>query len=148
MGTLYSNGVSQGTISQLAAAIDAVGSGNISGLGQGAANLVLMGAARAGLDYGELLNRGYQGNDVNRLMQGITSYIGEIGSNSSNVVMNQLGNIFGLNIADIMAIRKNGVPNVAGMGATTDANSMFNSINGLVPGVVRLMNGISNFEYG
>ncbi len=148
MGTLYSNGVSQGTISQLAAAIDAVGSGNISGLGQGASNLVLMGAARAGLDYGELLNRGYQGNDVNRLMQGITSYIGEIGSNSSNVVMSQLGNLFGLNIADIMAIRNNGVPNVAGMGASANANSMLNSITGLVPGVVRLMNGLDNLRYG
>ena len=149
MGTLYSNGVSQSTISQLAAAIDAVGSGNINGLGNpGASNLVLMGAARAGLDYGELLNRGYQGNDVNRLMQGITSYIGEIGSNSSNVVMSQLGNIFGLNIADIMAIRNNGVPNVAGMGASANANSMLNSITGLVPGVVRLMNGLDNLRYG
>lgn len=148
MGSLYSSGVSQNTISQLAAAIDAVGSGNISGLGQGMSNLVLMGAARAGLDYGELLNNGFQGNDINRLMQGITSYIGEMSGYSSNVVMNQLGNLFGLQMSDIMAIRNNGVPNVAGIGANADASSMLGSINGLVPSAVRLMNSINNFQFG
>ena len=146
MGSLYSVGLDQNTISSLAKAIDAVGSGNIQGLGQGISNLVLMGAARAGLDYGELLNRGFQGNEVNQLMQGITGYISEMSNNSSNVVMNQLGNLFGLQMSDIMALRNNGL-NISG-GANANSSAMLNSVSSLIPGVTRLMNGIANFEYG
>ena len=148
MGALYSNGISNNAVQSLAQAIDALGSGNISGMGQGINNLVLMGAARAGLDYGELLNRGFEGNDVNRLMQGITSYISEMGANSSNVVMNQLGNLFGISMSDIMAIRNNGAINVAGTGANADYNSMLSGITGLVPSAVRIMNAVENFQYG
>ena len=148
MGSLYSNGVSSGTVKDLAKAINAVGSGDIEGLGSGISNLVLMGAARSGLDYGELLNRGFQGNDVNRLMQGISGYLTEISGSSSNVVLNQLGKIFGVSVTDLAAIRNNGISNVAGIGANANTESMLNGITGLVPGVNRLMNGINNFSYG
>ncbi len=146
MGSLYSVGLNGDTISQLAKAIDAVGSGNIKDLGSGVSNLVLMGAARAGLDYGELLNRGFQGNDVNRLMSGITGYITEMSGNSSNVVMSQMANLFGLQLSDIMALRNNRI-NVAG-GANANAEAMLRDATGLVPGVVRMMNGLNNFQYG
>ena len=106
-----------------------------------------MGAARAGLDYGELLNRGFQGNDVNQLMQGISSYLTEISGTSSNVVLNQLGKIFGLKVQDLAAIRNNGIQNVAGVGANTDAASMLNGITGLMPGVTRLRNGVANWNW-
>lgn len=146
MGSLYSVGLNGDTISQLAAAIDAVGSGNIKNLGSGISNLVLMGAARSGLDYGELLNRGFQGNDVNRLMSGITGYISEMSGNSSNIVMSQMADLFGLQLSDIMALRNNNIT-VAG-GANADAEAMLKDIGNLVPGAVRITNALSNLQYG
>lgn len=103
LGSMYSAGMNSNTVSSLASALNALGSGDISNLGSGISNLVLMGAARAGLDYGALLNNGLDANTTDKLLASITSYMQEMGSNQSNVVRSQLGNLFGVNITDIIA---------------------------------------------
>lgn len=100
---MYSAGMNSNTVSSLASALNALGSGDISNLGSGISNLVLMGAARAGLDYGALLNNGLDANTTDKLLASITSYMQEMGANQSNVVRSQLGNLFGVNITDIIA---------------------------------------------
>lgn len=103
LGSMYSAGMNKNTVESLASALNALGSGDISNLGSGISNLVLMGAARAGLDYGALLNNGLNASTTDRLLASITSYMQEMGSNQSNVVRSQLGNLFGVNITDIIA---------------------------------------------
>jgi len=103
LGSMYSAGMNGTTINSLASALNALGSGDISNLGSGISNLVLMGAARAGLDYGALLNNGLDARTTDVLLSSIASYLQEMGSNQSNVVKSQLGNLFGVNITDIIA---------------------------------------------
>ena len=103
LGSMYSAGMNKNTVESLASALNALGSGDISNLGSGISNLVLMGAARAGLDYGALLNNGLNASTTDRLLASITSYMQEMGANQSNVVRSQLGNLFGVNITDIIA---------------------------------------------
>jgi hypothetical protein len=62
LGSLYSVGMSNAGVSAIGTAIGQIAAGDISGLGQGAANLVVMGANRAGLSIGDLLTKGL-GND-------------------------------------------------------------------------------------
>ena len=111
LGALYSNGLSSSTATSLAGAFNALGSGDISNLGSGIANLVLMGVARAGLDYGDILNSGLNANQTNQIMSGISTYLQEMGANSSNVVKSQLASIFGVNVADLIAASNTGVVN-------------------------------------
>ncbi len=117
---MYSSGMNAGTVKSLASAINALGSGDISNLGSGISNLVLMGAARAGLDYGALLNNGLDANTTDKLLASITSYLQEMGANQSNVVRSQLGNLFGVNITDLISAAN--MHNVSS-GVSTDINS-------------------------
>lgn len=100
---MFSAGMNANTVNSLASALNALGSGDISNLGSGISNLVLMGAARAGLDYGALLNNGLDAKTADILLANITSYLQEMGANQSNVVRSQLGNLFGVNITDIIS---------------------------------------------
>lgn len=103
LGSMYSAGMNSSTIDSLAKALNQLGSGDISSLGQGISNLVLMGAARAGLDYGALLNNGLDAKTTDKLLASIASYMQEMGSNQSNVVRSQLGSLFGVGITDLIA---------------------------------------------
>ena len=111
LGSMYSAGMNRSTVESLASAINDLGSGNISNLGNGISNLLLMGAARAGLDYGALLNNGLTSDSTDRLLAGLTSYLAEMNANTtSNVVRSQLGQLFGVNITDILAANRVGTP--------------------------------------
>ena len=145
LGSLYSSGVSQETITGLASAINALGSGDISNIGSGISNLVMMGAAKAGLDYGELLNRGINETTVNSLMKGVSSYINEMGDYNNNVVRSQLANIFGVKISDLMAISNLGATTG---GVSTDINStLFADYSSFVPIGTWVNNLLSNAMY-
>lgn len=117
---MYSSGMNASTVSSLASALNQLGSGDISNLGNGISNLVLMGAARAGLDYGALLNNGLDASTTDKLLASITSYLQEMGANQSNVVRSQLGNLFGVSITDLISAAN--MRNASG-GVSTDINS-------------------------
>lgn len=145
LGSMYSSGMNAGTVNSLASAINALGSGDISNLGSGISNLVLMGAARAGLDYGALLNNGLDVNTTDKLLASITSYLQEMGANQSNVVRSQLGNLFGVNITDLISAAN--MHNVSS-GVSTDINStLLSDFAGFTPWSKRFDNMLNNFMF-
>jgi len=145
LGAYYSSGMNQSTVTGLAQAINALGSGDITNLGSGLSNLVLMGAARANLDYGELLTNGLTSDKVDSLMTGITGYLREIGDYDNNVVISQLAKLFGVGVADITAAN-----NVGAIGALSDVTGLLDDVGSLVPFQKWISNSLSNamFTWG
>ena len=142
---MYSGGLSSSTVEGLAKAINALGSGDITGLGSdGMSNLLVMAAARAGLDYGELLNRGVTGQQATTLLQNVTSYLAEMGANQSNVVKSQLGKLFGVDITDIIAAQN--VGNVTGS-VGSDINNLFNDYGNFITFGTGIKNIMDNLMY-
>lgn len=138
---MYSAGMNASTVNSLASALNALGSGDISNLGSGISNLVLMGAARAGLDYGALLNNGLDANTTDKLLASITSYMQEMGANQSNVVRSQLGNLFGVNITDIIAA--NNMRSTQG-GVSSDIGTLLRDYDGFMSFGTGLQNRMAN----
>lgn len=108
LGSLSSVGLSTSTTSSLAEALGYLGSGNISALQSNEAlqNLIVAGANKAGLSYGDLLTGGLDAQRANQLMQGIVSYAQEISSATANnqVVRSQYASLFGMTISDMTAL--------------------------------------------
>lgn len=145
LGSMYSSGMNASTVSSLASALNQLGSGDISNLGSGISNLVLMGAARAGLDYGALLNNGLDASTTDKLLASITSYLQEMGANQSNVVRSQLGNLFGVSITDLISAAN--MRNASG-GVSTDINStLLADFAGFTPWSKRFDNMLNNFMF-
>ena len=143
LGSMYSAGFNESTVTGLAQAINALGSGQIP-TGGGLSNLVLMAAARAGLDYGTLLNQGLNAQTTNAILSNITGYLAEMGENQSNVVRSQLGNLFGVSITDIMAAQ-----NVKPQGGyiSTDISTLFGDYEGFLTSGTRLQNMMDNLMF-
>lgn len=144
LGSMYSAGMNKTTVESLASALNALGSGDISNLGSGISNLVLMGAARAGLDYGALLNNGLDANTTDKLLASITSYMQEMGANQSNVVRSQLGNLFGVNITDLIAAEN--MRSTSGS-VSSDIGTLLGDYNNFVTFGSGLQNTISNLMW-
>ena len=108
LGALYSVGLSDSTIDKLAQAINSLGTGNVESLNndQASLTLVAMGANRAGLSYSELLTKGLNSSNVNKLLTGITEYLGDISKNvaENKVVANAYSNLLGFSMSDYNAI--------------------------------------------
>lgn len=150
LGSLSSVGLSSSTITALADAINQVGSGDTSSLGSGVSNLVLMGAARSGLDYADLLVNGLNASTTTTLLQGIASYMAEMGSYSSNVVKSQLAKTFGVSVSDLVAAQNF---NAKGIEEGTEITSniydaLLNNFGELVPGVTKVRNLLENIVNG
>lgn len=105
LGSLSSVGVSSGTVTNIAQAINELGSGNISSLsGNKLQNLIILGANRASLDYAEMLTNGVSSEFANSLMSGITSYLQEVATRESNVVKSAYTDILGITMSDLRAV--------------------------------------------
>ena len=144
LGTLTGVGMSNDTAQQLASAIGALGSGDISGLGSGIYNLLTMAASRQGLSLGSILNTGLDANDVNDLLYGVTSYMQELNANNSNVVKNQLSKIFGVSVTDLLAasnLKSEELTNVYNNMMTT--SNMYSELQSQMNTITQRM-GISN----
>lgn len=105
LGSLGSVGVEDSTLTSIAGAINALGTGQVDYLSSNEAmqNLLVLSANRVGLDYGEMLLEGINATDVNRLLYGVVDYIQSTVSGANNVVKAQYAQLFGLTIADINA---------------------------------------------
>ena len=141
---MYSAGMNVETVNSLASALNQLGSGDISNLGNGISNLVLMGAARAGLDYGALLNNGLTAGTTDKLLSSITSYLQEMGANQSNVVRSQLGNLFGVSITDLIAA--NNMRQTSGS-VSSDIGTLLGDYNSFVTSGTKLKNIIANLMW-
>lgn len=105
LGSLSSIGMSDNTITSLASALGALGSGDIEALqsSEGMQNLIVMAASNAGLDYSSMLTNGLDAASTNTLMQAIVNYLQDIATTSKDnkVVMSQYAETFGVTVSDL-----------------------------------------------
>jgi hypothetical protein len=142
LGSYYSLGGSTSTVNSLAKAINSLGSGDISELGSGISNLILMGVAQAGLDYGDILNGGLNAQETSEIMNNVISYMSSMYSGTeSNVVRNQLAKAFGVTVSDLVAAYK--TPHVEG-GVSADISNLLNNYSDIVPASTKISNFMSN----
>lgn len=106
MGSLYSVGMSSGSVSNIANALGQLASGQIEGLsGGGAGNLLVMAAGNAGISITDMLAEGLDAEKTNQLLQATVNYLAEIAESAegNNVVQQQLANVFGVKASDLRA---------------------------------------------
>ena len=138
MGSLYSVGMGDSTVSALAGAIGQIAAGDISGInGQGAGNLVIMAANNAGISIADALADGLDESSTNRLMEAMVDYLGDIydETKDSRVVQQQYAKVFGLNASDLKAAAnlRGSIGNISGNnlnynGMLTQLNNMAGSM--------------------
>lgn len=139
MGSMYSVGMNQGSVTSIANALGELAAGNISGItSDGAGNLIVMAASNAGLSIADMLSEGLNDSDTNKLMTAMVQYLQGIYSETkdSNVVAQQYANVFGLKASDLKALANlsmTDVKNVASnslsySGMLSQLNSMANSM--------------------
>lgn len=147
LGSYYSAGVSQNTVTGLAAAINSLSSGDISNIGSGLSNLLLMGAARRGEDYGALLTNNLTGTGVQSILSGMSSYLGEMVAlnGSNNVVMSQLAKTFGIDISDLIALAN--VNTTASATINTAPGALLDNVDNYIPFSQGLGNIMDNLVY-
>ena len=103
LGSLYSVGMSQQAVSNIATALGQLGSGDVTSLtGTGMQNLLVMSASRAGLSYSDILTKGLDESGTNQLLQAMVDYLATIASDN-RVVQSAYARIFGLSSSDIVA---------------------------------------------
>ena len=104
MGSLHSVGFSNAE--GLAGAFGKLAAGDISGITQGGyGNLLVMAANAAGLSVAQILEKGIDESDTNKLFTAMVDYLSKIYSETSEsrVVAQQYANVFGLTASDLKA---------------------------------------------
>jgi DNA repair exonuclease SbcCD ATPase subunit len=107
MGSLYSVGMSQEAVQGIASALGQIAAGQVDALtsGNGASNLLVMAANDAGVPIADILAKGLDAEDTNKLLQSTVNYLAEIAeaSKDNNVVQQQLASVFGVRASDLRA---------------------------------------------
>lgn len=145
LGSMFSSGMSDSTISSLASAINALGSGDTSALGSGISNLILMAAAKAGLSYSDMITNGLDENSTESLLQAIASYMAELGGYGSNVVKSQLASAFGVTVSDLVAAQNFESSNPTGDVTSNIYDALLDNFHELVPMATQISNVMENF---
>lgn len=120
LGSLVSTGMSDSTASSIAAALGAIGSGDVSVLGSDVGNLITMAAARAGMSIGDILTGGLTANITDELMASMVDFMQEWGATTNNVVRSQIAGLFGVNVSDLISSLNVKVNNVVGNNITSN----------------------------
>lgn len=106
MGSMYSVGMSEGAVNNIARALGEVAAGQINSLtGEGAGNLVVMAANQAGISIADILNRGMNEEDANNLLACAVEYLAGLYNDNqdSKVVQQQIAQVFGVAASDLKA---------------------------------------------
>ena len=107
LGSMYSVGVSDSTVSKLATAIGQLASGDISGITSGGANnLLIMAANEAGVSLEGILKNGLDASQTNILLQAMVNYLANIYNETkgSKVLQQQFASIYNLSASDLKAV--------------------------------------------
>lgn len=107
MGSFYSVGMKQNSVSSIAAALGKVAAGDISGItSDGAGNLIVMAANNAGISVADILADGLNDSDTNKLMRAMVEYLKDIYNETkdNNIVAQQYAAVFGLSASDLKAV--------------------------------------------
>jgi hypothetical protein len=122
LGSLYSVGFSQTT--ELANAFGALAAGKLSSITEGGmGNLLVLSAQRAGLGLGDILQKGLDESDTNRLFNAMVEYLSEIyaETHDSKVLSQEYAKVFGLAASDLKAIA-NLAPSLSAVESTNMTN--------------------------
>lgn len=106
LGSLYSVGMSQNAVSGISDALGKIAAGQIEGLTNGGAgNLLIMAANDAGLSIADILTKGIDATDTNKLLQASVNYLAELAESAKDnkVVQQQLADVFGVRASDLKA---------------------------------------------
>lgn len=106
MGSLYSVGMSQEAVNSIASVLGQIGAGQIEGLtAGGASNLAIMAANEAGMSIADILVKGIDSKETNKLLQATVNYLAELADSSKDnrVVQQQLAAVFGVKASDLRA---------------------------------------------
>lgn len=105
LGSLYSVGMSDGTIGNISSALGKLLSGDVSVTDSGAGKLLVMAASNSGIDLGTALTQGLDSSQLNVLLQSVVSYLQSIQSEGkdNNVVLSQMASLFEMNVSDLKA---------------------------------------------
>ena len=106
MGSLYSVGMSQNAVNAISGALGQIAAGQIEGLiNGGAGNLLIMAANDAGIPIADILTKGLNADETNRLLEATVNYLAEIAEASADnrVVQQQLADVFGVKASDLRA---------------------------------------------
>lgn len=103
LGALYEVGVSQETVSSIASAINALGSGNAQDfMNSPVATLLNMAVARGDYSIADVLTQGINTDFVNDLMNSMITLLKDIKDNTSNqVTLQAYSRVMGLSMSDI-----------------------------------------------
>ena len=107
LGSMYSVGVSDSTVTKLATAIGQLASGDISGITSGGANnLLIMAANEAGVSLEGILKNGLDASQTNILLQAMVNYLANIYNETkgSKVLQQQFANVYNLSASDLKAV--------------------------------------------
>ena len=106
LGSLYSVGFSDSAVSKISQALGYLGSGNVNALSSDSEmqNLIVMAASRANMSYSDLLIKGLDASNTNKLLKSMVSYLAEIAESDNKVVKSQYAQIFGMTISDLKAV--------------------------------------------
>lgn len=106
MGSLYSVGMNSSSVQGLAGIVGQIAAGQLEGLTSGGnSNLAIMAANRAGLSIADMMAKGLDESDTNKLMTAMVEYLGDIYSETkdSKVIQQQYASIFGMTASDLKA---------------------------------------------
>ena len=108
LGSLYSVGFSDSTITTIAQGMNYLGTGNVDALNSNdqLQNLMAMSAYNAGLSYADILTNGLDADTTNKLMKSMILYLKSIAENTDHnqVTKSAYSNVFDFNIADLTAV--------------------------------------------
>lgn len=108
MGALYSLGASNALVSQVAQGLNYIGTGNVQALASNSPlqTLFAMSASKSGLDYADLLVKGLDASNANKLLKSMVEYLKEIAEDNrnNNVVKAAYGDLYNMSLADMRAI--------------------------------------------
>lgn len=156
MGSLYSVGMSNSAVQGIAQAFGQLAAGDISGLtGSGMGNLMIMAANQAGLSIADILAKGINDSNTNKLMNAMVQYLQEIAisSEDSRVVQQQIAKVYGLSASDLKAAKNIGVTNAVynnGMSYQGGINRLYDMANSMAlrTSMGEMMSNVwSNFQY-
>lgn len=107
LGSLYSMGASESTVTTIAKGLGYLASGDVSSLSSntGLTNILALSAQQAGLSYSDMLVKGVNAENINDLMKAMVSYLASIASNTNNnnVLATQWSNTLGVTLTDLRA---------------------------------------------
>lgn len=123
LGAMESVGVSTNTISTLATALNALGSGDVSNLGSGASNLLLMASSASGVSYADMLKNGLDESNLNKLLQSAVEYLQSIAKSNNNIIKSQYASLFGISVSDLASIGNLSASDIAKLSKSTMSTS-------------------------